>query len=186
MSTDLPNTISIDNIFSHVNSCGVTNTRTFTAELTAASLIKAQHCVKKLCTTPNSPPSTSIFRKKKFPSIKIWHLCVDFFCILSGRLLSRNTLVFGRFNSKERTNVHRTPFFFTSLIPHCLKSQLSKYCGKKALLGVAKSLEVTFFVFLGVGAILKICLTSSYTPIWLCPGLLLELLYQCMPFYTYT
>ena len=92
-----------------------------------------------------------------------------FFCTLSGRLLSRNTLVFGRFNSKERTNVHRTPFFFTSLIPHYLKSQLLKYCGKKALLGVAKCLEVPFFVFLGVGAILKICLTSSYTPIWLCP-----------------
>ena len=101
-------------------------------------------------------------------------------------MLSRNTLVFGRFNSKERTNIHRTPFFFTSLIPHCLKSQLPKYCGKKALLGVAKSLEVTFFVFLGVGAILKSCLTSSYTPIWLCPGLFLELLYQCMPFYIYT
>lgn len=124
--------------------------------------------------------------KKKISKYQNLTSLFRFFCTLSGRLLSRNTLVFGRFNSKERTNVHRTPFFFTSLIPHCLKSQLSKYCGKKTLLGVAKSLEVTFFVFLGVGAILKICLTSSYTPIWLCPGLLLELLYQCMPFYTYT
>ena len=35
-------------------------------------------------------------------------------------------------------------FFFTSLISHCLKSQLSKYYGEKTLLGAAKSLEVTF------------------------------------------
>ena len=126
-----------------------------------------------------------ISKKKNSKYQKLTSSLFRFFCTLSGRLLSRNTLVFGRFNSKERTNVHRTPFFFTSLIPHCLKSQVSKYYGKKALLGVAKSLEVTFFVFLGVGAILKICLTSSYTPIWLCPRLLLELLYQCMPFYTW-
>ena len=41
-SKDLPNAISIDNIFYHVNSHGVEKTRTFTAQLTAASL-KAQH-----------------------------------------------------------------------------------------------------------------------------------------------
>ena len=186
-SKDLPNAISIDNIFYHVNSHGVNKTRTFTAQLTAAS-VKAQHYVKKVCTTPNIPPSTSKFLKKIFQVSKsdTHLLSLDFFGTLSGRLLSRNTLVFGRFNSKERANVHWTPFFFTSLIPHCLKSQLSKYCGKKALLDVEKSLEVAFFVFLGLGTILKICLTSSYTPIWLCPRLFLELLYQCMPFYIYT
>ena len=187
-SKDLPNAISIDNIFYYVNSHGVNKTCTFTTQLTAASL-KAQHYVKKgLHNTKHSTINKQI-SKKCFPSIKIWHSpsFFRFFCTLSGRLLSRNTLVFGRFNSKERANVHRTPFLFTSLIPHCLKSQLSKYCGKKALLGVEKSLEVTFFVFLGVGTVLKICLTSSYTPIWLCPRLFLELLlYQCMPLYLYT
>ena len=142
-------------------------------------------CEKALHYTKLTTINKYISKKKISKYQNLTSLC-RFFCTLSGRLLSRDTLVFGRFNSKERTNVHRTPFFFTSLIPHCLKSQLSKYCGKKALLGVAKSLEVTFFVSLGVGAILKICLTSSYTPMWLCPGLLLELLYQCMPFYTYT
>ena len=45
---------------------------------------------------------------------------------------------------KERTNVHRTAFFFTPVISHCLKSQLSKKYGEKTLLGAAKSLEVTF------------------------------------------
>ena len=146
-SKDLPNAISIDNIFCHVNSHGVNKTRTFTAQLTAASL-KAQHYVKKLCTTPNIPPSTSKFQKKIFQLSKSdTPSFFRFFCTLSGRLLSRNTLVFGRFNSKERTNIHRTPFFFTSLIPCCLKSQLPRYCGKKALLRVAKSLELTFFLF---------------------------------------
>ena len=61
-SKDSPNAISVDNTFSYVNSHGVTKTRTFTAQLTAASL-KAQHYVKKVCTTPNIPPSTSKFQK---------------------------------------------------------------------------------------------------------------------------
>ena len=52
--------------------------------------------------------------------------------------------MFGRFTSQERTNVHRTAFFFTPVISHCLKTQLSKEYGGKTLLGAAKSLEVTF------------------------------------------
>ena len=52
--------------------------------------------------------------------------------------------MFGRFTSQERTNVHRTAFFFTPVISHCLKSKLSKKYGEKTLLGAAKSMEVTF------------------------------------------
>ena len=40
------------------------------------------------------------------------------FCALSGISLSWKTLVFGRFTSQERTNVHRTAFFFTPVISH--------------------------------------------------------------------
>ena len=42
----------------------------------------------------------------------------------------------------EQTFIGRH-FFFTHLISHCLKSQLSEWYGKKTLLGAEKSLEVT-------------------------------------------
>ena len=52
-------------------------------------------------------------------------------------------LVTGRRKLLLQTFIGRH-FFFTPLISYCLKSQHSTYCsGKKALLGVAKSLEVT-------------------------------------------
>ena len=52
-------------------------------------------------------------------------------------------LVTGRRKLLLKTFIGRH-IFFTPLISYCLKSQHSTYCsGKKALLGVAKSLEVT-------------------------------------------
>ena len=91
-------------------------TSTWTAQLTVASS-KAQHYLNSLCTTPKRPPSTSKFyvdfKKKFFQGSWKFKLTFFFRCFfaLSGISLSRKTLVFGRFTSQERRNIHRTAFF---------------------------------------------------------------------------
>ena len=52
------------------------------------------------------------------------------FCSLSGISLSWKTLVFGRFTSQERTNVHRTAFFL-----HTPDFSLSKVTALKVVWG---------------------------------------------------
>ena len=52
------------------------------------------------------------------------------FCALSGISLSWKTLVFGRFTSQERTNVHRTAFFL-----HTPDFSLSKVTALKVVWG---------------------------------------------------
>ena len=52
------------------------------------------------------------------------------FCALSGISLSWKTLVFGRFTSQERTNVHRTAFFL-----HTPDFSLSKATALKVVWG---------------------------------------------------
>ena len=65
------------------------------------------------------------------------------FCALSGRSLSWNTPVFGRFTSREHTNLIGCHFFHTHELPHHSKTQLLGYYGKRSFLGVAKSWKVT-------------------------------------------
>ena len=63
------------------------------------------------------------FQKNFFQRSKKWHSLSFFPCFAPCRAF---LWVFCRFTSQERTNVHRTAFFFIPLISHCLKSQLSK------------------------------------------------------------
>ena len=102
--------------------------------------------------------------KKFFPKVQKMTLTFFFsmFCSLSGISLSWKTLIFGRFISQERTNVHRTAFFL-----HTPDFSLSKVKALKVVAWKWPSL-----VFLGVGAILQMWVTSSYIQIWLWPGLI--------------
>ena len=98
------------------NKHGVTmKTSTWKAQLTVASS-KAQHYLNSLCITPKRPPSTSkfyvdfktiFFKEQKIET----HLLFLDVCVLSGISWSWKILVFGRFTSQERRNVHRTAFF---------------------------------------------------------------------------
>ena len=70
--------------------------------------------------------------KKFFPKVQKMTLTFFFsmFCSLSGISLSWKTLVFGRFTSQERTNVHRTAFFL-----HTPDFSLSKVTALKVVWG---------------------------------------------------
>ena len=70
--------------------------------------------------------------KKCFPKVQKMTLTFFFsmFCSLSGISLSWKTLVFGRFTSQERTNVHRTAFFL-----HTPDFSLSKVTALKVVWG---------------------------------------------------
>ena len=80
--------------------------------------------------------------------------------------------MFGRFTSQERTNVHRTAFFL-----HTPDFSWSKVTALKVVWGKDTSRRSKepgsdlLLVFLGVGAILQMWVTSSYIQIWLWPGL---------------
>ena len=78
------------------------------------------------------------------------------FCALSDISLSCKTLVLRRLISQERTNVHRTAFFL-----HTPDFSLSKVKALKVVAWKWPSL-----VFLGVGAILQMWVTSSYIQLW--------------------
>ena len=91
--------------------------------------------MKLICTTPNRPLSTSKFYvdfKTFFPKVQKMTLTFFFsmFCSLSGISLSWKTLVFGRFTSQERTNIHRTAFFL-----HNPDFSLSKVTALKVVWG---------------------------------------------------
>ena len=114
-------------------------------QLTATS--NAQHYLKMLCTMITKPPSTSKFYvdfKKYVYFFKdhkiVTHLLSQMFCALSGRSLSWNTPVFCRFTAREHAKLL---FIIMCFDPYHSKAQLSKYCGKRAFLGVAKSWTVT-------------------------------------------
>ena len=70
--------------------------------------------------------------KKFIPTVQKMTLTSFFlmFCSLSGISLSWKTLVFGRFTSQERTNVHRTAFFL-----HTPDFSLSKVTALKVVWG---------------------------------------------------
>ena len=77
--------------FYRVNSHGVNKTRTFTAQLTATSL-KAQHYVKKVCTTPNIPPSTSqVGSQRMFLKILVLPTAMSYLCWQKLRETMRQT-----------------------------------------------------------------------------------------------
>ena len=122
-------------------------TSTWTAQLTVASS-KAQHYLNSLCTTPKGPPSTSKFFVDfqniffKDEKIETHLLFLDVFrpSFPWAEKFSCSVVLPPK-NAETFIGRH---FFFTPLISHCLKSQLSNYYGEKTLLGAAKSLEVTF------------------------------------------
>ena len=114
-------------------------------QLTATS--NAQHYLKMLCTMITKPPSKFYVDFKKYVyliSSKITKLSHTFFfqmfCALSGRSLIWNTPVFCRFTAREHAKLL---FIIMCFDPYHSKAQLSKYCGKRAFLGVAKSWTVT-------------------------------------------
>ena len=131
-----------------------------------------------LCTTTTKPPSTSKFyedfKKYFFQTSKKWNtpFYLQMFCALSGRSLSWNTPVFSRFTSREHANFIGCHFFHPHVLPHHSKAQLLRYCGKRSFLGVQRAEKQPWFVSLGLGAMLKIWVTSSYIQFWLWPGLL--------------
>ena len=72
------------------------------------------------------------FQKNFFQGSENWNSPSFFkcFCAWSGISLSWKTLVFGRFTSQERTNVHRTAFFL-----HTPDFSLSKVTALKVVWG---------------------------------------------------
>ena len=91
--------------------------------------------MKLLCTTPNRPLSTSKFYvdfKKIFSKgpKNDTHLLFFDVLLLVGHFFELKTLVFGRFTSQERTNVHRTAFFL-----HTPDFSLSKVTALKVVWG---------------------------------------------------
>ena len=102
-----------------------------TAQLTFASL-KAQHYMKLLCTTPNRPLSTSKFyvdfKKIFFQRSKKWHSLSFFGCFAPCRafLWAEKLSCSVVLPPKNAQTFIGRDFLFTSLISHCLKSQLSK------------------------------------------------------------
>ena len=109
-------------------------TSTWTAQLTIA-YSKAQHYLNSLRTTPKRPPSTSKFyvdfKNIFFKDQKIeTHLLFLDVLRLVRHFFELKTLVFGRFASQERTNVHRTAFFL-----HTPDFSLSKVTALKVVWG---------------------------------------------------
>ena len=99
-----------------------------TAQLTFASL-KAQHYVKLLCTTPNRPLSILCrFQKNFFQRSKKWHSLSFFGCFAPCRafLWAEKLSCSVVLPPKNAQTFIGRDFLFTSLISHCLKSQLSK------------------------------------------------------------
>ena len=101
-----------------------------------------------LCTATTKPPSTSKFYvdfKKFFSKIKkMKHAFLSSNVLrMSGRSLSWNTPIFSRFTSREHANLIGCLFFHTHVLPHHLRAQLLRYCGKGSFLGVAKSWKAT-------------------------------------------
>ena len=106
--------------------------------------------MKLLCTTPNRPLSTSKFYvdfKKIFskgPKNDTHLLFFDVLLLVGHFFELKNSRVRSFYLPRTHKRSNGRHFFFTPLISHCLKTQLSKKYGKRTLPGAAKSQEMTF------------------------------------------
>ena len=135
-----------------------------------------QHYV---CTTTTKPPSTSKvyadFKKRFFKRSKNWNtpFYLQMFCALSGRSLSWNNPVFSRFTSREHANFTLSH----SCASSSFKDAAPKVLWEKVISRRSKQLKSD--PGLGLGAMLKMWVTSSYIQFWFWPGLTITILFIC-------
>ena len=118
------------------------------AQLIVASS-KAQHYVKKSCTTTKILPNASKFyvdfKKNFLKDQKNCYVPSFFRCLAPGQANlcadSPPISIVSRLN--DMGNFNWRHFFHTGLFLHCSNARFPKYCGKRALQGLEKSWEVT-------------------------------------------
>ena len=110
---------------------------------------KAQHYVKKSCTTTKILPNTSKFyvdfKKNFWKDRKNCYVPSFSRCLAPGQtnLCAKSPPISIVSRLNRMRNFNGRHFFHTRLFPYCSNAWFPKYCGKRALYSLEKSWEVT-------------------------------------------